>query len=70
MGSIVGDDDQLGLALAQGLQGLLVSEAVLAGFHDQRQTGVDAIQSLFLLGDKKENTKMLELHVQFRRVSN
>lgn len=53
MGSIVGDDDQLGLALAQGLQGLLVSEAVLAGLHDQRQAGVDAIQSLFLLGGRK-----------------
>lgn len=48
MGSVVGNDDQLGLALAEGLQGLLVAQAVLAGLHDQSQTSIDALQSLFL----------------------
>lgn len=48
VGSVVGDDDQLGLTLAEGLQSLLVAQAVLAGFHDQSQTSVDALQSLFL----------------------
>jgi len=39
--SVAGNDDQLALAAAQSLEGLLVAKAVLAGLHDQRQTGVD-----------------------------
>lgn len=58
MGSVVGDDDQLGLSLAESLQGLLVAQAVLAGLHDQSQTSVDALQSLFLRnGTKQDGTQ-------------
>lgn len=41
MRSVVGDDDQLSLSLTQGLEGLLVAEAELAGLHHQSQAGVD-----------------------------
>lgn len=54
MGGIVGNDDQLGLALAEGLQGLLVAQAKLAGLHDQSQTSIDALQSLFLWEAKQD----------------
>lgn len=47
-GRVAGDEHQFGLALAQGLQGLLVAQAVFAGLHHQRQTGVGALQSLLL----------------------
>lgn len=46
--SVVCNDDQLGLALTQCLQGLFVAQAVLAGLHHQRQTGIDGFQRLFL----------------------
>ena len=46
--SVVGDDNQFGFALAQGLEGLSESQAVFARFHYQRQTGVDALDGLFL----------------------
>ena len=57
---VVGNDDQFGLALTQCLQGLFVSQAEFAGFHDQSQTGIGGFQSLFLLHiieieKKKEN---------------
>merc|ERR1711983_527908 len=38
--SVVGDDDQLALAVPQGLEGLLVSQDILARLHHQSQTGV------------------------------
>lgn len=36
-GSVASDDDELGLAGAQALQGRLVTESDLARLHDQRQ---------------------------------
>ena len=35
-------------ALAQGLEGRLVAQRVLAALHDQRQAGVDGLDGLFL----------------------
>lgn len=43
MWRIVGDNDELSLALAQCLQSLLVAQAVFARFHDQSQASVDAL---------------------------
>lgn len=40
---VVGDDDQLSLALTKGLQGLFVAQAILSRFHDQSQAGVDGL---------------------------
>lgn len=54
VGSVVGQDDQLSLSLAEGLQGLLVSEAELAGLHHQGQAGVDGFQCLFLKWEEGE----------------
>ena len=46
--SVVGDDDELRLALAQSLERLSVAEHVLTALHDQRQPRVDALYRLFL----------------------
>lgn len=46
--AVRGDDDQLRLALTQGLQGGLVAQAVLAALHDQSQAGVDSLGGLLL----------------------
>lgn len=51
--SVVGNDDQFGFALTQCLQGLFVSQAEFAGFHDQSQTGIGGFQSLFLLNENE-----------------
>ena len=44
--AIAGDDDELGLALSQRLEGLLHSQAVFPALHDQSESGVDALQRL------------------------
>ena len=44
--AIAGDDDKLGLALSQRLEGLLHSQAVFPALHDQSESGVDALQRL------------------------
>jgi hypothetical protein len=41
--SVASNDDQLGLARAQRLQRALVADSNLAGLHDKRQLGVDAV---------------------------
>merc|ERR1719361_1901965 len=41
--AVLGDEDQLRLALAQGLEGRLVAQAVLPALHDQLQAGVDGV---------------------------
>lgn len=46
---VAGDDNKLGLAGSEGLEGALVAESDLAGLHGQRQLGVDTILSLLLL---------------------
>lgn len=51
---VAGDEHQFSLALTQGLQSLLVTQAVFAGFHYQSQTGIGALQSLFLQTKKKQ----------------
>ena len=43
---VVGDDHQLALAIPQGLEGLLVAKDVLAGLHDQGESGVDGLIAL------------------------
>jgi hypothetical protein len=50
--AVGGDEDQLGLALTQGLQGRLVPQAILAALHDQGQAGVDGLGGLFLSAGK------------------
>ena len=45
---VVGDDDKLGFALTQRLQGLLVAQEVLARLHHQSQPGIDVLRRLFL----------------------
>ncbi|KAF8382023.1 hypothetical protein PRIPAC_71165, partial [Pristionchus pacificus] len=50
-GGVAGDDDQLGLSTAEGLEGLLVSEAVLSRLHDHGKSGVDVLRRLLLLLD-------------------
>lgn len=47
-GGVAGDDDQLGLSTAEGLEGLLVSEAVLSRLHDHGKSGVDVLRRLLL----------------------
>merc|ERR1719430_2420385 len=47
--SIVSDDDKLRLPISQGLQCLLVSQAVLPRLHHQRQAGVDGFIGLLQL---------------------
>jgi hypothetical protein len=46
--AVVRDDDQLGGALAQGLQGRLVAEQVSARLHDEREARVDRLGLLLL----------------------
>mmetsp|Transcript_10258 Transcript_10258/g.9060 ORF Transcript_10258/g.9060 Transcript_10258/m.9060 type:complete len:171 (-) Transcript_10258:146-658(-) len=41
--NVVGHNQELGLARAQGLQGSLEAQLVLAGLHDQGQTAVDVL---------------------------
>ena len=45
---VVGDDNELGFALTQCLQGLLVAQEVLARLHHQSQPGIDVLRRLFL----------------------
>ena len=45
---VVGQDDQLGLALSQSLECLSVAQDVLAGLDDQLESAVDALHGLFL----------------------
>ena len=51
--SVVGDDDQLGLSLSEGLQSLLVAQLELAGLHDEGEPRVDGLHCLLdlLLGN-------------------
>merc|ERR1712029_503344 len=50
-GSVAGDDDKLGLAGAEALEGGLVTESDLSGLHNKRQARVDGVGgSLALLG--------------------
>lgn len=48
--AVVGDQDQLGLALPQSLQSCLVTQAVLATLHDQLQSRIDGVLGLGSLG--------------------
>lgn len=48
-GDVVGDEDHLGLASPEGLEGGLVAEVVLARLHDEGETAVDALLGLLLL---------------------
>ena len=41
MGRVVGEDDELGLAASELLDGLLVAEIVLARLDDKRESAVD-----------------------------
>ena len=49
--AVVGDDHKLGLALAEGLEGLVEAEAVLAALHDEGELGVDTLLGLLLFLD-------------------
>jgi hypothetical protein len=46
--SVVGEKDELGLALTQRLQGLSVAQDVLAGLDDQLESVVDTLGIFFL----------------------
>ena len=45
---VVGQDDQLGLALSQSLQSLSVAQDVFTRLDDQLESVVDALHGLFL----------------------
>ena len=47
-GAVGGDEDHLGLALAEGLGGGLVAEDGLTGLHDQLKAGVHVLHVLLL----------------------
>ena len=49
--AVVGDDHKLGLALAEGLEGLVEAKAVLAALHDEGELGVDTLLGLLLFLD-------------------
>ncbi len=44
--SVVSDDDQLRLSLSESLQGLPVTQLVLAGLHDEGKPRVDGFRCL------------------------
>merc|ERR550534_2954589 len=50
--SVVGDDDELGLAQSEAVEGLFVAQQALSGLHDEGQARVDALVALLdlLLG--------------------
>lgn len=49
--SVAGNDDELGLASSEALEGRLVAEGDLTGLHHKRQARVDGVGgSLVLLG--------------------
>lgn len=47
---VTSNDNQLGLAGSQSLNGRLVTQGVLTGFDNQTQLGVDVLSSLVLWG--------------------
>ena len=49
LGRVVGQDDQLGLALAELANGLAVAQVVLAGLDDQLEARVDRASLLLCL---------------------
>ncbi len=55
--AVVRDDDQLGGALAQGLQGRLVAEHVSARLHDEREARVDRLGLLLLQDGYQRETR-------------
>ena len=50
-GAVVGDDHKLGLTLAEGLESLVETKAVLAALHDESKLGVDTFLGLLLFLD-------------------
>ena len=50
-GAVVGDDHKLGLTLAEGLESLVETKAVLATLHDESELGVDTLLGLLLFLD-------------------
>ena len=48
-GGVAGDDDKLGLARAQRLNGRLGTQGDLTGLHHQSEPGVDLICSVSIL---------------------
>lgn len=63
---IVGNDDQFSFALTQCFERLFISQAKFAGFHDQSQTSIGALQSLFLL---KRNTQKILVSMELNITS-
>ena len=49
LGGVVGQNDQLGLALAELANGLAIAQVVLAGLDDQLEAGVDRAALLLCL---------------------
>jgi len=47
--AVVGDEDELGAAVAEGLEGLLHAKDVLAGLDHKLQTGIEVVLSGSLL---------------------
>lgn len=57
--TVVGEDDQLGFALANHFQGLFVPQHIFATFHNQLEPGVNGLQGLFL---KMQKSIILLIH--------
>jgi hypothetical protein len=49
--SVASNDDELGLAGSEALEGRLVTKSDLSGLHNKRQLGVDAVGILLALLD-------------------
>ena len=57
--AVAQDDDELGLTLAERLEGRLVAEGVLAGLHDEGKARVDALLGLFLKSGSRMSARCL-----------
>ena len=57
--SVVGNNDELGLAQSEAVEGLFVAQQALSGLHDEGQTRVDALVALLdlLLGSHFEDLR-------------
>jgi hypothetical protein len=66
-GAVGGDEDHLGLALAEGLGGGLVTEDGLAGLHDQLKAGVHVLHVLLLRSRNRGECGSTEMQVRNTR---
>lgn len=66
MRAVGSDDDHLRLALAESLQGGLVSEDSLSRLHDQLKSGVHVVSALLLYSWRKDMNVRYEEKIKDR----